>query len=156
VSPVAVAVGKLNHVSVTVADLDRSLRFYEGLLGLRLTGSGEVAYPHLDEIIGVGPTRILWAELDVPGGTMLELFQYVEPTGSPLEQRPCDPGAVHICLETDELDELVERLRSAGVRTRSPAPVRIPFGDWEGFRAIYAVDPDGVTVELVERPPMAG
>jgi len=25
-------------------------------------------------------------------------------------------------------------------------------GDWDGVRALYAVDPDGVTVELVERP----
>jgi lactoylglutathione lyase len=151
----ASTVGTLNHVSVTVARLDRALAFYEGLLGLEVLGRGDVAHPHLDEIVGVGPTRIRWAELAIPGGLMLELFEYIEPEGVPLEQRPCDPGAMHICLEVEALDTLVERLHGDGIATRSPAPVRIPLGDWEGYRSIYVIDPDGITVELLERPPAA-
>lgn len=148
----AAAVRGLNHVSVTVGELDRALAFWHGLLGLTISGLGEVAYPHLDEIVGIAPTRIRWAELDLEGGMLLELFQYLEPDGTRLDQRPWDAGAVHICLEVGGLDQLVTRLQEAGVVTRSKGAVQIPFGDWEGFRSIYAVDPDGVTVELLERP----
>jgi hypothetical protein len=32
-------------------------------------------------------------------------------------------------------------------------PVEInEAGDWDGVRSVYLLDPDGVTIELVERP----
>jgi catechol 2,3-dioxygenase-like lactoylglutathione lyase family enzyme len=143
---------RLQHVSITTADLDESIAFWHGLLGLELTGRGEISAPHLDEIIGLGPTRLEWAELDVPGGGMVELFQYLEPAGAPIRPRTCDPGAVHICFESDDLDALIDRLRASGVPTRSPAPVEIPSGTWRGWRDIYVEDPDGVTIELSQAP----
>jgi catechol 2,3-dioxygenase-like lactoylglutathione lyase family enzyme len=146
------AIRCLQHVSITTADLDRSLAFWQGLVGLELTGRGEVAAPHLDKILGLGPTRLAWAELDVPGGGMLELFQYLRPEGVPTRPRTCDPGAVHICFETDDLETLVARLREAGVPMRSQGSVEIPSGDWRGWRDIYVEDPDGVTVELSQPP----
>lgn len=141
-----------NHGGVTVADLDASLAFWCDLLELELLGRGEVAYPHLDEIIGLGPVRLRWAELAIPGGGMLELFEYVEPQGTRLAQRTCDPGAAHLCFEVQGIDAIVERCRAAGVTTRSDRAVRIVSGDWIDWRCLYMVDPDGFTVELVERP----
>lgn len=146
------AVTALNHVGITVGRLDRSLSFWNELVGLELRGRGEVAFPHLDEIIGLGPTRLAWAELEIPGGGMLELFEYLEPAGRPLAQRTSDPGSVHLCLECEDLDALLGRIQAAGYDSRSETPVTIPLGDWEGFRCVYVVDPDGVTLELVEPP----
>jgi catechol 2,3-dioxygenase-like lactoylglutathione lyase family enzyme len=119
-------------------------------------GRGEVAYPHLDEIIGVGAARIAWAELAIPGGAMLELFCYRQPPGHAVEALPNDPGSTHIAFEVDGLDEMVDRLRAHGARLRSPAPVTIAAGDWRGWRDIYVHDPDGALVELSERPASPG
>ena len=141
-----------NHFNVTVSDMDRSLGFWHDLLGLELLGRGVVEYPHLDEIVGLDNTRIEWAELAIPDGGMIEVFRYHRPVGSPVRPRIPDPGCTHVCLEVHGLDQLVERLRSAGVETRSGRPVRIPFGDWKDVRSIYVRDPDGVTVELIEKP----
>jgi catechol 2,3-dioxygenase-like lactoylglutathione lyase family enzyme len=69
------AVRALNHASFTVSDIDRALAFWHELLGLELLGRGDACYPHLDEIIGVGTTRIEWAELAIPGGGFVELFR---------------------------------------------------------------------------------
>ena len=141
-----------NHFNVTVSDMDRSLVFWRDLLGLELLGRGIVEYPHLDEIVGLRDTRIEWAELALPGGGMIEVFRYHRPVGSAVRPRIPDPGCTHVCLEVEGLDRLVERLRDAGVNTRSRRAVRIPFGDWKDVKSIYVQDPDGVTVELIEKP----
>lgn len=142
----------LDHVAITVADMDRSLAFWRDLLGLELLGRGEVAYEHLDHVTGLAGTRIEWAELALPGGRVIELFRYAAPVGSPVAPAPNDPGATHLCLRVRDLDTLIERLRGAGVSLRSPAPVEIPTGEWSGWRDIYVHDPDGVVVELSEPP----
>jgi catechol 2,3-dioxygenase-like lactoylglutathione lyase family enzyme len=145
-----------NHFSITTSDIERSLAFWRGLLELDLIGRGEIAAPHLDAVIGLGPTRLLWAELAVPDGGMLEIFQYLAPLGTEIRARTCDPGSVHVCFEVTDLDALVDKLRAAGVPMRSSEPVTIPTGDWRGWRDIYVEDPDGVTIELSERPTAAG
>jgi catechol 2,3-dioxygenase-like lactoylglutathione lyase family enzyme len=110
-----------NHFSATVADMDRALGFWQDALGLDLLGRGVV------------------------------LFRYLNPTGTPVTGNVNDPGRTHLCLEVENLDGLIARIHEAGHRTVSPGPVTIPWGDWQGFRSIYAVAPDDVVVELVER-----
>jgi catechol 2,3-dioxygenase-like lactoylglutathione lyase family enzyme len=146
---------RLNHFSITTSDIERSLAFWRDLLELEVIARGEIAAPHLDQIIGLGPVRLAWAELAIPGGGTLEIFEYLEPPGTSVRPRTCDPGSVHVCFEATELDALVERLRAAGFPARSPEPVTIPTGNWRGWRDIYVEDPDGVTIELSERPPAA-
>jgi catechol 2,3-dioxygenase-like lactoylglutathione lyase family enzyme len=148
-------VTRLNHVSVSVADLDRSLVFWHDLLGLPLRGRGLSRAAHLEAIVGIGPVELEWAELDLPGGQMIELFRYLQPAGTAFQPRPNDTGATHLCLEVDDLDALAHRLQAAGVPLRSDAPVRIQTGDWAGWRDVYVTDPDGVTVELSEPPRVA-
>lgn len=141
----------LNHVGITVSDMDEAVGFWEGGLGLRLDGRGRVAYEHLSDIIGLGPSDLEWAELSLPGG-MIELFRYHEPRGATLDQRTCDAGNVHICLEVNDVDAVTEVLRQRGATTMSEGAREIPFGDWEGWKSIYVRAHDGVTVELVQRP----
>ena len=145
-------VTRFSHAGVTVSDMDRALAFWADLLGLRLLGRGVVTYEHLDQITGLPGTRIEWAELALPGGGLVELFRYLRPAGNPLAGGVNDPGKTHLCLETDDLDGLLARLHAAGVRSAFPRAVRIPKGDWLGFRCVYVFAPDDVVVELVERP----
>jgi catechol 2,3-dioxygenase-like lactoylglutathione lyase family enzyme len=144
--------GNLNHVSVTTADLDRSLAFYVDLLGLSVMGTGQTTSRELEEIIGLGPVDLRWAELDLGAGQFLELFEYVSPRGQATQSATADPGSVHFALAVTEIDSIYDRLGAAGVVTRS-APIELKGGDWKGARALYALDPDGVTVELIEFPP---
>jgi catechol 2,3-dioxygenase-like lactoylglutathione lyase family enzyme len=145
-----------NHVSVTCSDFDRSLAFYTELIGLPLLSQAEISsttIPELSEIIGLGQVELRFAEIDLGAGAWLELFEYVDPRGEPVGSRTCDHGSVHFCLTLDqEIDEMYERLMSAGVTCRS-APVELATGPWKGARVFYSLDPDGVTVELVQFAP---
>jgi catechol 2,3-dioxygenase-like lactoylglutathione lyase family enzyme len=143
---------RLDHVSVTVSDLDRSVAFYHGLLDIPLLGIGEEEEHQTAQLVGEERVRFRYADLDVGEGQILELLQYLVPQGTPLRQRVFDPGSGHVAIRVEGLDAVVGRLAVAGVRPRS-APVRLDGPDWwAGARVVYVSDPDGVAVELVERP----
>ena len=140
----------LDHVSVTSGDLDRSLAFYRDLLGLELRARGEAEGSSEFEITGIAGAKVRWADLQLPHGQALELIEYTEPTGTPSQPQPNDPGATHISLRVPDADAAYARLRKAGVTVRSePITIDAP-GAWDGARAFYAADPDGVTVELIQ------
>jgi lactoylglutathione lyase len=147
-------VPRLRHVGLTVRDLDASLAFWRDHVRLRELGRGVVEWEHLDRIIGLDGTQIEWAELELPGGAILELFAYWRPRADPLPPGGMNrPGMTHICLEVDHIEQVVERLTAAGYHARSRELVTIPRGAYKDFKCIYFLDPDGVTLELCERPP---
>jgi diaminopimelate decarboxylase len=140
----------IDHVSITCADLDTSLAFYVDLLGVELRARGDAEGGEF-EITGLAKPKVHWADLLFGDGRVLELIEYVDPRGTPSRPEPNDAGATHISLRVADADRAHGRLREAGVECRS-APVTIESpGDWNGSRAFYAVDPDGVTIELIER-----
>lgn len=141
----------LDHVSITTADLDASIAFYADLLGLRVLDRGESEDAEVAVMIDLERARIRWADLDVGDGVVLELLQFLDPVGAPLNRSPWDPGATHTGLQVDDIDAMHARLREAGVRVISK-PVRLTEkGSWHGTKVLYAVDPDGTWIELVER-----
>ena len=143
---------RLDHCGVTVADLDRSLRFYHGLLGLPVRAQGEDDGAHLEAITGLTGARVRFADLDAGGGRVVELLQYLEPVAESAAAAPNAPGSGHVAIEVTDVAAAAERLRAAGATLRSRGPVAIEDdGDWAGVTCLYAVDPDGFTVELLQR-----
>jgi glyoxylase I family protein len=144
---------RLSHVGLTVGDLNASLTFWRDHVCLRELGRGIVEWEHLDRITGLHDTQIEWAELELPGGALLELFAYRRPTGAPLPPGGINrPGMAHICLEVDHIEQVVQRLLAGGYQARSKELVTIPRGAYKDFKCIYFLDPDGVTLELSEGP----
>ena len=140
----------IDHVSVTTADIARSLAFYHDLLGIPVRAVGELSGDEVEQITGVDDARLLTADLDLGGGQVLELIEYVgrgEGKALPLER----PGSGHIGLQVDDVDGIRLRLLDAGVDVRSEPVTLTEAGDWYGVRCMTVLDPDGVAVELVQR-----
>ena len=146
-------VSGLDHASISCADLDRSLGFYVELLGMRLRGRGEAEGVEEFEIAGIPDARVRWADIALPHGQVLELIEYVEPRGAPARPQANDPGAMHVSMRVSDIVAVHARLADAGVETRTdPIAITDP-GPWQGAKAFYASDPDGVTIELIQTPP---
>jgi lactoylglutathione lyase len=120
----------LEYTGIRVRDLDRAMRFYTEGLGLRPGARGRMA------------AGGVWQELrDPESGAVLELNYY-----------PGDPPY----REGDELDHLgfrVTDLKTTAARlTALGAKVRIPPFSEGSARLAFLSDPDGVWIELYERP----
>jgi catechol 2,3-dioxygenase-like lactoylglutathione lyase family enzyme len=133
----------IHHVDLAVADVERSLSFYLGLLG-PLGWVEEVRYPTYR-----GTEEVIYLQ-DPTSGSMLGL-------------RPADGGAhsyhdvgiEHLAFEVDSRDEVDaahERCVADGARIHFPPE---EDRDVEGYYALFVFDPDGMRVEIFAwpRPP---
>lgn len=132
---------RIRHTMMLVSDLDRSIDFYTGLLGMdvqRLRPNPEkserVGY------LGYG------TEDEFPS---LELIE----TGGPGRVKEMPKWHGHIALYVSDLYKLSEKLKAAGVKfTLGPEPNRPSSNDHVAF----IEDPDGYTIELTERHSKSG
>jgi catechol 2,3-dioxygenase-like lactoylglutathione lyase family enzyme len=142
----------LLHTGFTVRNLARSLEFYRDSLGMEVVFEQEKRGGYLADIVGYADAHVRMAHLAFPGDShRIELFQYIEPEprGDPGEPR--DVGLTHICLAVDDIGQIYERLRGNGVAFYS-APVVVDTGANAGGVGVYLRDPDGITLELFQRP----
>ena len=138
------------HTGFQVSDLDASLRFYRDLLGLAVRSRDLVDAEYIGTIVGCPGVAIDRAFLDIPGSDhFLELLEYRNADGRPVDPATTNPGTAHLCLTVADLEGLYDRLRAAGVEFVSP-PVTPTEGPNVGASALYVLDPDGIRIELLQ------
>ncbi len=149
----------VEHVGLTVGDLDRSIAFYTAAFGYSVLRKTPVnAYLHLeDELL----------ELMVAGTPASD--DGPDTTEAWRAQMPGSPGLNHIGFRVDDLDAAIERIEAGGGRlvippyeftpqiesVAEPASDKLrraarPLGRRAWRLAVFA-DPDGALLELVER-----
>lgn len=141
----------INHTSFTVSDLDRSVSFFTEALGFELLHRGNRNPEMIEKVVGVPGADIDVAYIQMPGHR-LELIEYKGPADrGKVESRPCDTGFAHIAIDVDDIDAALAASRPFGVEPLSP-PQDLAHGPNKGGRVVYTRDPDGVTVEFIQKP----
>lgn len=129
----------VDHIAIAVRDLEEASRFYREVLGL--PGTGVETVPEQKVRVGffsAGATRIELLEPTAPDS----------PVAKFLAER--GPGLHHVCLEVEDLDAEMERLRRAGAAFTAEQPRPGSHGSRVAF--IHPKSADGVLIELCERP----
>ncbi len=146
------------HASFHVADLERSVAFYRDVLGMELVHEQEQANAYTRRLVGYPDAHLRVAQLALPGRPEqvsthdLELVEYVSPRGTRQDPARHHPGSGHLAFAVADIDADYRRLLAAGVRFVSP-PNHITAGVNAGGAACYFLDPDDITLELVQPPP---
>jgi catechol 2,3-dioxygenase-like lactoylglutathione lyase family enzyme len=139
----------VHHTSRTVSDMDRSLAFYSGLLGMPVILDTEMRGEMLEREVAMTGAHLRFVLLATGGPTHLELLQYLAPRGEPLPAgaTPADTGAHHVALRVDDIHAAHEELRSANVEFTCE-PQEVDAGFFQGHWTAYCYDPDRLIVEL--------
>ena len=135
----------IHHMGISTSDLDRSLEFYGGLLGIEILGKGPFAGENYTNITGLKNAQGRMAMLRV-GGIYIEIFEYERKKGKQHRKNRLvdDIGFNHLCFEVDDVHKEDRRLKQAGIDFHSAPQM---FGT---AKAVYGRDPDGNVFELVE------
>lgn len=120
-------VRRIDHVVLTVADVDRTLAYYERVLGMTAVSFGD------------GRRALAF------GDQKLNLHQAGREF-EPKALRPT-PGAIDLCLVTDvPLDQVAAHLRSESVAIEHGPVDKV--GARGPLRSLYFRDPDGNLIEV--------
>ena len=124
----------LGHVAIRAKNLDESLRFYTGVLGLReaFRMGGE----------GGAPAMVY---LYIAPGQFLELFGGGTRPAAPT---PETIGLCHICLQVGDIQAARRLLQARG----APLDSEIITGKSKCLQ-FWTHDPDGNSIELMQLPP---
>ncbi|HHV08045.1 MAG TPA: methylmalonyl-CoA epimerase [Firmicutes bacterium] len=124
-----ILVQNLDHVGVQVANLKRSIAFYQEMLGLKLQSQEDLS------------TRGLKKAMLVAGSGIVELLEYVD------EPVPNSDGPIaHMAFRVSDIDNAWAQLKKAGVKLVDEVPRQLEGG----MKIAFLRGPDNELIELVQ------
>lgn len=152
-------VKSVDAVGMTVANMDRSVEFFNKVLNFEKVSEVEVHGGEYEKLQGVFGLRMRVARMKL-GDEVIELTQYLAPEGRPIpvDWRSNDHAFQHIAIVVSNMDKAYQHLRSHKIRHASTGPQTIPYSNKAaaGIRAFYFKDPDGHHLEIIYFPPGKG
>lgn len=143
----------INHIGLSVPDIDAAIAWYGDVLGFRLVtppAEMDTTDPQLgaalEEMMGPRTKRFRMAHMISGNGVGIQLFEYLDPHSRP----PADPeafwehGFFHICVTDPDPEGLSARIAESGGRAGSVWR-QIPGND---YAAAYCADPFGNVIEI--------
>ena len=144
----------INHVAVSVPDLEQAIKWYKEVLGFTVV-RGPVEFVADDSLTGRavrdihGPAlkRMRMAWLSSGNQIGFEVFEYIEPKA----QRRQDnfeywkSGFTHICITDPNIEGLCNRISESGGKQRSEIWEIVPD---KGYKIVFCEDPFGNIIEI--------
>jgi glyoxylase I family protein len=146
----------IDHINIVVSDLEKSVKFYTGLLGFIESNRAHLEGDWIESIVGLKGVVADVAFIVAPAGEpRIELLCYKTPRGEPVPANSLanTPGIRHIAFRVGDIHAAVDKLKSAGVKLLGE-PVVVPetvvTHDAGRKMLCYFHDPDGTLLEITE------
>lgn len=145
---------RIAHIGITITNLDRSIDFYENILGLKFQGEITMKGKEADFLFNKNNCEARIAYLNSTENSIsppVELIQFLNEEAK-IDKAELDKTSIsEICFEVEDIDKTYKRLLNKGVQFLSEPQdfdfSKIGFGK---SRAVYFRDPDGIILELIE------
>ncbi|HXX97613.1 MAG TPA: VOC family protein [Candidatus Bathyarchaeia archaeon] len=144
----------INHVAVSVPDLDLAVNWYKEVFGFTVVREPIEFVPD-DTLKGMavkdihGPSlkkvRMVW--LSSANQVGFEIFEYIEPKA---ERRTDNfeywkSGFIHICITDPDIEGLCKKISETGGKQRSKVWEIVPD---KGYKIAFCEDPFGNIIEI--------
>lgn len=127
----------VNHIAVVVDDMEKSLSFWRDALGMELHELRDV--PAERSQVAFLPVAGAEVELVMPTSDDSGIAKYLAKRG---------PGMHHLCLEVDNIVDMLAQLKSKNIRLINEEPRSAADGKKYAF--IHPESTGGVLVELYQ------
>jgi len=127
----------VNHVAVVVDDMEKALSFWQNALGM-----------HVHELRDVPAEKSQVAFLPLEGSEVELVMPTSDDSGIAKYLAKRGPGMHHICLEVDDIEDMLAQLRTKGVRLINEQPRS--SSDGKKYSFIHPESTGGVLVELYQ------
>ena len=141
----------IDHTAIVVDDTDRSLQFYQDLLGLRVVGRSENYEGEQEHLNNVFGARLRITTLRAEAGPGIELLEYLAPRdgrAAPLDLRANDIAHWQTTVLTKSPEALLGALRTRLFSLVSPRVVLVDAGSLGLREALLVRDPDGHAIRV--------
>ncbi|GAB4106650.1 VOC family protein [Micromonospora taraxaci] len=152
-SNVSIGLTSAAHVGIAVSDLDRSVAFYQALLGKEPVVRDETMHgAGFAQSQGLPTTKLRYATFNLDN-LGIDLIQFQDPVGEVAQVAANRPGSMHLCFHVDDVRSVVDRMRAAGIEFLGE-PYTFAAGEVNppealGTEVAYFNDPDGTNLELI-------
>ena len=133
---------EVRHIGIIVSDMEKSLKFYKDLLGLKIKSLVDEEGEYLDNMLLKSKIVKLYAD---NGNTLVELIMSKSHENKK-DRNFFTIGASHCAFTVDDLQKTYEYLLKNGVKFNAP-PQLPPDGN---AKVTFCEDPDGTPIELVQ------
>ena len=138
--------GSINHVSITVSDLAKAMKFFKPFLEFLGYNIGEVIQDHNGQ-------RLTVNVLTGPRGVAVNIWEAKpEFAGHPFEVY--EVGLHHLAFHVEkheQVDQVHELVKDLGAEILD-GPGEFPYGGADGWYAVYFLGPDRMKFEVVHMP----
>jgi len=147
----------IEHVGITVPDLEAATKYFADVLGavfvydvLKKPDLG----PELEATLGVPKGSVVKQVrlIRLGDGANLELFEYSVPEGQRQANRPCDFGLQHFAICVDDIEAVAARVTKFGGKVLNRIMDLPDLDGGKNNRFVYTNLPWGGTMELITFP----
>ena len=145
---------QLNHIAISVSDLDQATKWYKEVLGFTVVGGpvefiidGSQAGIALKDIHGpnLKKMRMIWMSSANQIG--FEIIEYLEPKAIRRQENfeYWKSGITHICITDPNIEDLCHKISETGGKQRSQVWEIVPT---KGYKMAFCEDPFGNIIEI--------
>lgn len=144
--------GKVNHVGIVVADLDKAIQFYSALTGKEINPKENIGSERLAALQGIKDSQLRCATVYLDN-INIDLLEYIAPAPSYAKYERTQISGMHLCFEIGDINSALARLNELGIKP-SGKPITFTAEDQLtggiGTTVVFFEDPDGTHLELID------
>ena len=140
---------RVRHVGITVTDLDKSIEFYQNVLGFEVVKEMDESGDHIDNFSDLKDVDVRTVKMRGHDSGMVELLYYrshPNVNSRNIDEKITKIGCSHFAVTVNDLEALYQKLLD-NEYTVICEPQYSPDGN---VKLTFCRDPDGTLIELVE------
>jgi catechol 2,3-dioxygenase-like lactoylglutathione lyase family enzyme len=135
------------HVGIVVNDLEKSIHFWQELIGFKVVSDNIEPSPYIEELLSLNATNLRTVKFSDNNGFIVELLKFASPSNNSVWQGDLSTtGLTHIALTVENVEQVVNKLNEFSYTSLSKI-MKSPNGQ---VKVVFINGPENLKLELVE------